>query len=287
MEFLRAVGDRRSIRWFRPWEPVEPASIQRILEAARWCGCPGNLQPWRAVVVVQRDMDPADRERLLDAGNRQRPHEQAPVWIYWFADVAAIAPQAFLSQIALGLEVGMLSEGAGWSVEAATHAIEEGVPAPAGMAPLHETVHGVPPHIAAALAMQEANGAITVATLAAVNEGLGTCLHIPAMPSRAGVLSEILGVPETFLPVWLQLIGHPAESRQAGGQRPRQPFEALFALGRWGTPMPQDEGVLDDLRREGLIQAPAPLAGRGEENSHLARMFGYEAVPGAAARARS
>ena len=283
MEFLKVVGDRRSIRWFKPWEPVDPVSIQRILEAARWCGCPGNLQPWRAVVVAQRDLDPVDRERLLDAANRQRPHEQAPVWIYWFGDVAAVAPGAFYSQIALGLEVGMLAEAAGWDLAAAKRSIEQGVPAPPGMPPLHQTVHGLPPQIAAALAMQETNAAITLATLAAVNEGLGTCLHIAATPSAAGALYEVLGVPETYLPVWLQLVGHPAESREAGGQRPRQPFEALFSLGRWGTPVPRDDRVVDDLRREGLLQAPAPLPGRDEEIAHLARMFGYAGGPAVAA----
>ena len=80
MEFLEVVGSRRSIRWFRPWQPVEVEKVQRILEAARVTGCPGNLQPWRAVVVSQIDLDPVDRDRLLDAANRQRPHEQAPVW---------------------------------------------------------------------------------------------------------------------------------------------------------------------------------------------------------------
>jgi hypothetical protein len=85
----------------------------------------------------------------------------------------------------------------------------------------------------------------------------------------------VLGVPETFVPVWLQLVGHSAESGAAGGQRPREPFEALFAMGRWGAPLPRDEGVVDDLRREGLIQAPAPLPGRDEELRHLGRMFGY------------
>ena len=275
MEFLKVVGDRRSIRWFRPWEPVDPASIQRILETARWCGCPGNLQPWRAVVVVQGDLDSGDRERLLDAANRQRQHEQAPVWIYWFADVAAVAPEAFFSQITVGLEVGMLAEPAGWDVAAARSAIEDGVPAPQGMPPLHQTVHGLPPEIAAGLAMQETNAAITLATLAAVNEGLGTCLLIATAPSAAPVLYEVLGLPETFVPVWVQLLGHPAESREAGGQRPRQPFEELFSIGRWGTPVPREDRVVEELRREGLLQAPAPLPGRDEEIRHLARMFGY------------
>jgi nitroreductase len=275
MEFLKVVGDRRSIRWFRPWEPVDPASVQRILETARWCGCPGNLQPWRAVVVVQRDLDPADRDRLLDAANRQRQQEQAPVWIYWFADVAAVAPGAFYSQIELGLKVGMLAESAGWDASAARSAIEDGVPAPEGMPPLHQTVHGLPPEFAVALAMQETNAAITLATLAAVNEGLGTCLLIASAPSDAAALYEVLGLPDTFVPVWLQLVGHPAESLQAGGQRPREPFEALYSMGRWGTPVPRDEGVVEGLRREGLLQAPAPLPGRDEELRHLGQMFGY------------
>jgi len=275
MEFLKVVGDRRSIRWFRPWEPVDPASVQRILETARWCGCPGNLQPWRAVVVVQRDLDPAERDRLLDAANRQRQQEQAPVWIYWFADVAAVAPGAFYAQIEMGLQVGMLAETAGWDASAARSAIEDGVPAPQGMPPLDQTVHGLPQEFAVALAMQETNAAITLATLAAVNEGLGTCLLIAAAPSAAPALYEVLGVPETFVPVWLQLLGHPAESWKAGGQRPREPFEALYSLGRWGTPVPRREDVVDDLRREGLLQAPAPLPGREEELRHLGRMFGY------------
>jgi nitroreductase len=277
MEFLQVVGDRRTIRWFEPGRPVDPHAIQRVLEAARWSPCPGNLQPWRAVVVIQADLPEDDRERLLDAANRQRQHEQAPVWIYWFADVAATAPSHFLSQIELGLRVGMLSREAGWDESAARAAIEDGTPAPAGMAPLHQTVHGLPPEFATAMAMQETNGAIALAQLAAVNEGLGSGLLIAATPQTARVLYEVLGVPSTFVPVWLQLIGEPAESREAGGQRPRDPFENMFALGRWGTPYPRDPAVVGELRREGLIQREAPVPGRDEELRALARRFGYAA----------
>lgn len=276
MEFMHVVGSRRSIRWFRTWQPVEHQKIQRILEAARQTGCPGNLQPWRAVVVVQADLASTDRERLLEAANHQRAQEQAPVWIYWFADSSAVAAEVFLSQISLGLEVGMLAESAGWSREAARASVEEGTPAPPGMAPIHETVHGLPPEIAGVVAAQETVGACTVATLAAVNEGLGTCLHIAAAPTKASVLFELLGVPPHFVPSWLQLVGYPAEEPRAGGQRPREPFETLFALGRWGTPLRRDPAVTDDLARERLIQQPAPLPGREAEIAHLSRMFGYE-----------
>jgi nitroreductase len=47
MDFNKVVGTRRSIRWFKSWEPVEREKIQRILEAVRLTTCPGNLQPWR------------------------------------------------------------------------------------------------------------------------------------------------------------------------------------------------------------------------------------------------
>ena len=275
MEFLEAVGSRRSIRWFKSWKPVEEEKIQRVLEAARLTGCPGNLQPWRAVVVTADLVSPEDRDRLLDAANRQRPHEQAPVWIYWFADPGAVVPDAFMAQIALGIRLGVLPRAAGWSEEAARAAIEEGNVVPEGMPPLHQTVHGVPAQIAGVIARQETIGAITVATLAAVNEGLGTCLLSAVTPSEGASVYEVLGVPGHFLLVWLQLLGYPAEDPAAGGQRPREPFEALFAAGRWGTPLPRNPEVVRALENDGLLQPPAPLPGRDAELEHLARMFGY------------
>jgi nitroreductase len=275
VEFTQVVGSRRSIRWFKPWEPVEPEKVQRILEAARLTGCPGNLQPWRAVVVEQAQIPEEDREALLDAANRQRAHEQAPIWIYWFGDASAVVGSAFLYQIRLGMEVGALAATAGWDAEAAASSIEDGEAAPQGMPPLDTTVHGLPPQMAAAIASQETVGAITIATLAAVDAGLGTCLHIPTSPGGAPALYRVLGVPEHFVPVWLQLVGHPAESPEAGGARPREDYGALFARGRWGEAMPRDPALVERLREEGLLQPEAPLPGRAEELRHLGRMFGY------------
>ena len=75
--------------------------------------------------------------------------------------------------------------------------------------------------------------------------------------------------------MWVQLLGHAAESPDGGGQRPRQPFEELFSLGRWGSPFPRDPEVVQEMSRLGLLQEQAPRPGRGEELAHLARMFGY------------
>ena len=76
---------------------------------------------------------------------------------------------------------------------------------------------------------------------------------MPADPGGSGIggdaLFEVLQVPAHFVPVWLQLLGYPAESPEAGGQRPRDAFESLFADRRWGQPLARDAGVVEDLER--------------------------------------
>jgi len=278
VDFLEVVGSRRSVRWFKPWKAVEPEKIQRILEAARLTGCPGNVQPWRAVVVVVDELEPADRERLLTAANRQPSLEQAPVWVYWFGDPDAARPDSFDEQLKLGHEVGMTSEAAGWDGAAVRRAIDAGTPVPVGMPALHEILHGLPYEGSAQIAIQQTNAACAVATLAAVNEGLGTCLHLAAAPSAIEEVTAVLGVPDRFVLVWMQLLGYPAEGSEAGGQRPRLEFGELFCKGRWGQPLPRDPAIVEELTRRGLLQAPAPLPGRQEELAALARMFGYSAV---------
>lgn len=270
--FLSVVGGRRSIRWFEP-APVERAQIQRILEAARMNGSPGNLQPWRAVVVDAGELDDEVRDRLLDANNRQGAHVLAPVWIYWYADPHAAAPPAFLAGVRELLATGALPEAFGWSEERARAAIQDGSAAPSGMPQLDATVHGLPFEVSAVLAAQETVAACSLATLAAVAEGLGTCLQSIAAPAKHRQVRSLLGLPAHFVPVWLQLIGHPAESPEAGGQRPRAPFEELFSWGRWGTPFERDPHVVQSLRAEGLLQPAAPLPGRSEELARLARRF--------------
>jgi nitroreductase len=275
MEFMRVVGSRRSIRWFKPWQAVEPEKVQRILEAARFTGCPGNLQPWRAIVVEAARLDEERREGLLAANNWQRAQDQAPVWIYWYADPDAAVPQIFLDRVREQIRIGAISEAFGWSEAAARGSIEDGAPAAPGLPPLDTLVHGLPYELSAIVAAQETNGACAVAVLAAVDEGLATCLHTVAAPPRQDEVKALLGVPERFVPVWIQLVGYPAEAADAGGQRPRLPFEELFASMEWGTPLRRDPAVTVALEAEGLIQAPAPRPGRFEELEHLSRMFGY------------
>jgi nitroreductase len=50
MEIVDALRSRRSCRAFRP-DPVLPATLEAILDAARWAPSGGNLQPWRVIAV--------------------------------------------------------------------------------------------------------------------------------------------------------------------------------------------------------------------------------------------
>lgn len=275
MDFLQVVGLRRSIRIYRSWEQVEREKIQRILEVVRHTTCPGNIQPWRAVVVERDKLSRQDRETLLAMDNHHAAHVQAPVWIYWFADVDGSGAETFRQRVHELVDLGALPTFYGWTHEAIDAAIVKGEAAPEGMAAVETLIHNLPREVAAMVARQETVGACAVATLAAVNEGLGTCLHMAATTDKVPKLRSILKVPEGWDPIWVQLVGYPAEEMEAGGQRPRLPFETTYFDGTYGKPFARDPKVVEDLKKEGLIREQMPKPGRFEELKHLARAFGF------------
>ena len=54
-KLLELMKFRRSIRSYKI-EPVPDFMIDQILEAARWCQSCSNLQPWRFIVVKNKDL---------------------------------------------------------------------------------------------------------------------------------------------------------------------------------------------------------------------------------------
>lgn len=279
MDFQKVVGSRRTTRWFKTWQPVPDDKIQRILEAARLCTSPGNLQPWRAIVVERDKLSDEMRDGLLTADNWQGAHTQAPTWIYWFADPMSMALDTFCTRAGELMNVAAVPLEYGWDEKRFRAALEHGEEMPEGTAPIHEWSN-LPIEIATAAAAQETNGACVLAALAATNEGLSTALHLACKPSAAPKLKELLGVPEYCHPVWVQLVGYAAEDPNGGGQRPRLPFGELFFKGTWGTPFPRDESVVAELEGEELLQAPAVQndVARREEHRNLARMYGYPEI---------
>jgi nitroreductase len=275
MEFLDVVGTRRSVRWFKTYEPVEREKVQEILEVIRLTTCPGNLQPWRAIVVWRDELDHDVREELLKADNWQGAHVQAPVWIYIYADPSAAVPAQFAINTQELISVGALPSAYGWTKSRIEAAIEHAEKTPAGMASIDELLHDLPAEASAAVAYAETVGACAVGVLAAVNQGLGTCLHMIAKGTAQEKVKELLGVPEHWIPVWCQLVGYPAEGAAAGGQRPRRDFGDIFFEGNASTSFQRDPAVVAKLTAANLLQAPAPLPSRRDELMFLARMYGY------------
>jgi hypothetical protein len=76
---------------------------------------------------------------------------------------------------------------------------------------------------------------------------------------------KALGVPERCRLLLIQTVGYPLEHWEAGGQRPRLPFEDLFHINKYGDPFPRSEAVVAELTREGMFTTPAPLPDRDEE----------------------
>ena len=96
--------------------------------------------------------------------------------------------------------------------------------------------------------------------------GLGTCcLGTP----NGDEIRQTLGMPDSCRVLLLQTVGYPAEHWEAGGQRPRQPFEKLFQMNDYKTAFPRDEEVVAELKDDGVFTAPAPLPYREAELEYL------------------
>lgn len=257
MEFKKVIGLRRSIRYYQPYRPVEREKIQVILEAARLSSRAVNADFVQAIVVKRDDLVPEDRESLKTPTTTAQL-DLAPVWIFWLIDAGA--PRVGQTSLKQLVDVGALSPSHGWS-----HAYVDNVVWPQVLQPILADQGA-----ALLVAAVEAGLAINQALLAAVDEGLGT--QLTAL--NAGNASRILGIPENLIPIWIQLVGYSAENIEAGGQRPRTPFEQIYFEGRYGAPFERDEEVVEQLRTDGMLMPQAPYAWRRDELRALSRMFG-------------
>ena len=257
MEFKEVVGRRRSIRYYQPYRPVEREKIQIILEAARLSSRAVNADFAPAIVVNRDDLSEEDRESLKTPTTTAQL-DLAPTWIFWLIDPTApkVGPTSWKQLV----DAGALTPSHGWS-----HAYVDNVVWPQVLQPILAD-----PGTAAVVAAVEAGVSICQALLAAVDEGLGT--QLTAL--NANHARQVLGIPDHLIPIWIQLIGYSAESPEAGGQRPRSPFEQAFFEGRYGVPFERDPGVVEKLREAGMIQQEAPLPWRKDELRALSRMFG-------------
>ena len=258
MEFKEVIGRRRSIRFFQPYRPVEREKIQIILEAARLASCSVNATFLRAI-VVERDKLPRETLDALKTPVSATNLEMAPLHIYFYGDLGAV-PRSRGQTLKQLVDVGALTSSQGWS-----HQFVDNLVWPAILQP----VYGNPATAGVPVAF-DCGVAACQALLAAFDEGLGACLSA----FNIGIAKRVFNVPDDWLAIFALLVGYPAESWQAGGQRPRPPFEELYFEGQYGTPFVRDENVVDKLTEAKMIQAPAPLPWRWDEIRALARAFG-------------
>lgn len=257
MELREVIGNRRSTRFLLPHRPVEPEKIQRMLEAARIASHWGNVQSLRAFVVFRDSAPPATLDALQApiAGFQIR---LAPVVIVWYLESAAVDEQS--DRLRQLLDAGALGFGKDkkQALETQLIPIFDGLRESLKQPGLNEV---------------DCGQGIAQATLMAFEQGLGTCcLGTPyGEQIRAG-----LGLPESCRVLLLQTVGYPAESPEAGGQRPRQPFEKLFQMNTLDTPFPRSEKVVEELTRDRLFQAPAPLPWREAELDYLKNALGLK-----------
>lgn len=88
MDFFELVRDRRSIRAYRG-SPIDPAQLEKVLQAANLAPSAGNLQAYH-IYVARRD---ATRTELARAAGGQDFLVQAPVALVFCADPALSVPR--------------------------------------------------------------------------------------------------------------------------------------------------------------------------------------------------
>jgi len=264
MELKEVIGRRRSIRFLKPYQPVEREKIQKMLEAARLASFWGNVQALKAV-VIERATAPADVLAAIPVGTAIGGFQFriAPVIIAWYLDWNAVPDQD--QRLHELVEAGAL----GTDREKSHRYLDE------VLIPFFQNAGD---HIKNTGATEiDCGQGIAQATLVAFEEGLGTCVLAVLNQKK---LKKVLQLPEDSRILLLQTVGYPAEDPAAGGQRPRRPFEERFFLNRCGESFPRSPEVVDELTKAKMLQAPAPLPYRREELAWLGKVFGLTDVFG-------
>lgn len=219
MELYDAMRTTPSCRYFTD-EPVEPATLHRIFDHARFASSGGNRQGWRTVVVT----DPARKAALAALHRRQWDpyvvHAREGVVGYNEAGrmAAGAAAQKRLDRTddfaRMLAEVPVLLV---CCVELATLAVTDkdlDRQSIVGGGSLYTFVQNV--------------------LLGCRNEGLGSALTTLLCAEEPAV-AELLGMPEGFAVGALVAVGHPVPEKQYT-KLSRKAVEEVVFLNAWGEP---------------------------------------------------
>lgn len=108
MELREVIGRPRSIRFLRPYMPVEPEKIQMMFEAVRIATHWGNVQSLRAVAIHRHSapQEVLDSLKAVVVGWQLR---LAPVVIVWYCNPEAVEEQG--DRLRQLMDVGALGFG--------------------------------------------------------------------------------------------------------------------------------------------------------------------------------
>lgn len=259
MEVFEAMGTRRSIRFFKPWQEVEEWKIQKMLQAARHASCQGNCGATEAIVIDKRTYPEDKFEKIVECGStfNEQPLRQAPIVIAWLINMDAWYKE-LVESFSVLFPARAVTAAYGWTYKILTETT-------------YPRLMSFPKEKAEDLLRIEAGIAIANAQIAATNMGLGTCLL--ATGRKPSEFPKALGTPDNIVPIWLMAVGYAAETP---GQRPRKRFDKLFHSNVYGSALEEDQEVKKQLEEAKLIQPKAPHPGRDEELKHLCKMFGLD-----------
>ncbi len=183
-----AIKIRRSIRKFAP-DDVSEDLVNQMLEAARLAPSASNRQPWRFLVVRDREI----RRKLSLICLRQQFIEEAPVVIVCFGDFERYSDTARKKRRQESLESGVASTASGLFADPAFIARIDSLPVP----PREQLVTPV---------VANTYIAIEHLVLMATALGLSTC-WVGAFEDPAKI-NRLFGLDDTLLPVAVIPVGY-------------------------------------------------------------------------------
>lgn len=209
-DFYSLLSTTRSIRRISD-EPVDDATLRRVLQAAIWAPSGGNRQPWRIVVARDREV----KQRLGEIYSTE--------WAkYVEMNMARVAgqPESILETVRKGLAVG-------------TRLAESLADVPVVAVFVHDPREvfvtdgnlGRTPVVGGASLYP----AVQNLLLAARAEGLGGVLTT-LISSREPEVREVLNIPEPWGVYAMVPLGHPKGSH---GPLRRAPFEHMIKFDSW------------------------------------------------------
>jgi len=257
IDLWKVIGDRRAIRYFLPYRPVERWKVEMMFQAGHRSSRAINGSFIKTVAVERDSLDPETLEALKTPTNTA-DLEMAPLYLFTYAN--RLAPLGGPDRLKDLYDRGAFAPALGWSHVFIDKVVDETI-----LTPLAKTEAD-----AIWIASVEAAQAIAHMLLMATALGLGTCCK----SFVADAIKERLKVPDHCIPIWMILVGYPAEHPQAGGQRPRPPLEEDYFWEDFETPFTTTPSVTEELGRRRLLQPTAPYPWRDAEIRYIARAFG-------------